>query len=254
MKVRNMKCEVRNCGTRHASGEPSHFALHISSFAFTLMEVLLALAVCAFVLLAINAILFSAMRLRARTTSMLDEAIPLDRALTLLRRDLANAVPPGGTLAGPLQSGGISGGMGIGLTDNSGIQIYTSTGLLTADAPWGDIQKVTYQLQAPANPSAAGKDLVRSVTRNLLSTSTEESDDQWLASGIEALQFHYFDGTSWVDSWDPTTQTNLPRAVRVSVLPSSAATAAKPQPFELIVPLVAESRTNVVVTTGGQNQ
>src|SRR5256885_791687 len=85
----------------------------------------------------------------------------------------------------PLQSGGLSGGMGFGMSDSSGIQIYTTTALLTEDAPWGEIQKVTYQLQASANPSAGGKDLIRSVTRNLLPTMTEESEDQYLASGVE---------------------------------------------------------------------
>jgi type II secretion system protein J len=217
------------------------------------MEVILAIAVCAAVLVAINAILFSALKLRAHTAGALDESLPLERALNLLRRDLKNAVPPSGVLAGPLQSGGISGGMGIGLTDNSGIQIYTTTGLLTADAPWGDIQKVTYQLQSPANTAAVGKDLVRSVTRNLLPTTTEESDDQWVASGIETLQFRYFDGASWVDSWDASTQTNLPIAVRVSIQLASSSGTANPQPLELVVPLVTQMRTNAVVNTGGQN-
>ena len=68
------------------------------------------------VLVAINTILFSSLRLRAHTVEVLDQSLPLERALNLIRRDLKNAVPPSGILAGPMQSGGISGGMGIGLT------------------------------------------------------------------------------------------------------------------------------------------
>jgi type II secretion system protein J len=224
-----------------------------SDRAFTLIEALLAIAVCAVVLVAINAVFFSALRLRAHVNESLDESLPLERAMSLLRRDLKNAVPPGGQLAGPLQSGGISGGMGIGLADNSGIQIYTTTGLLSADAPWGDLQKVTYQLQAPANPSTPGKDLVRSVTRNLLPTTTEASDDEWIASGIDTLQFQYFDGASWTETWDASTQTNLPQAVRVSISLTANAGAPHPQPLELLVPLVIQARTNAIATTGGQN-
>lgn len=252
-----MKMRIANCEMRMSrdAGFTSHFSLRPSPFAFTLMEVLLALSICAMLLVAINAIFFGALHLRARTTAALDESQPLERALNLLRRDLKNAVPPGGLLAGPLQSGGISGGMGIGLTDNSGIQIYTSTGLLTASAPWGDIQKVTYQLQAPANTAAAGKDLVRSVTRNLLSTATEESEDDWLASGIESLQFSYFDGANWTDSWDANSQTNLPAAVRVSIqlAATAGAGAPHPQPLQLLVPIVTQARTNSTVNAGGQN-
>ena len=77
------------------------------------------------------------------------------------RRDLKNAVPPGGVLEGPLLSGSLEGGVDA----NNGIQIYTTTGLITPNSPWGEIQKVTYGLQAPTDSSSTnnGKDLVRVV-------------------------------------------------------------------------------------------
>jgi len=45
----------------------------------------------------------------------------------MIRRDLKNAVAPGFMIAGPLQSGAFQGGVDA----NDGIQIYTTTGLLT---------------------------------------------------------------------------------------------------------------------------
>jgi hypothetical protein len=51
------------------------------------------------------------------------------------------------------------------------IELYTTTGALRADQPWSEIQKVTYELRLPADRSQPGRDLIRSVTRNLLAPS-----------------------------------------------------------------------------------
>src|SRR5438552_3985913 len=157
---------------------PSAFGFRTSSrCAFTLIEMLLALAVSAVILAAIGGVFFSAMRIRERTTAMLDQSAPLQQAITLLRRDLKGAVPPGGVLAGSLQSGVVSGN----LSQNNGIEIYTSTAIINDAAPWGDIQKVSYQLEDPVNGSRSfGKDLIRTVTRNRLSTTAEEAIDHRL--------------------------------------------------------------------------
>src|SRR2546423_5978630 len=82
--------------------------------AFTLIEVLLALSVSAIVLAAIGGVFYSAVRLRERTTAMLDEAAPLYQALTLLRRDLLGTVPPGGILISAFKTGTMDSGMAQG--------------------------------------------------------------------------------------------------------------------------------------------
>jgi type II secretion system protein J len=238
-------------------GFPSAFGFRISDFprpaaqAFTLIEVTLALAVSAIVLAAIGGVFYSAVRLRERTMAMVDEAAPLQQAVGFLRRDLKGAVPPGGVLAGSLQSGVVSGN----LSQNDGIEIYTSTGIISDSGPWGDIQKVTYQLQdSTTGPRGGGRDLIRSVTRNLLSTTAEEATDQWLMGNVQDLQFAYYDGTNWRDSWDSTIGgTNLPTAVRVRLQMAGDPTAGNRNmdPIELIFPLVSQSRTNLVQTTGG---
>ena len=222
------------------------------SQAFTLMEVMLAVAVCAVVLVAINGVFFSALRLRARTSAALDDSASIELALSVMRRDLANAVAPGGVLAGTLQSGVVSGT----LSENNGIELYTSTGLTSEADSFGDIQRVTYQLQPPANPtSARGNDLIRGTTRNLLSVSDEE-EYRWLLGGIEQLEFAYFDGSTWQPSWDSTLgATNLPSAIRVRIhlaSESSASVLARRQPVELVVPLIVQARASSTPTTTGQ--
>jgi hypothetical protein len=182
-----------------------------------------------------------ALKVQQHVNGSVDEALPIERALNLLEKDLKNAVAPGGLLAGPLQSGSADGGVDA----NSGIQIYTTTGLMMPNSPWSEIQKVTYGLQAPTDNSANnGKDLIRTVTRNLLTTGAEDDDEQNLASGIESLTFSYFDGNNWIDSWDDSTETNLPMAVRVNVQMAADQNAARPDPIQLLVPLMVQTHTN----------
>ena len=208
---------------------------------FTLIEVILALGVCALVLVVISSVFAGALRLERSATANLDESLPLERAMGLMRRDLKNAVAPGGMLAGPMQSGSLDGGVDA----NNGIQIYTTTGLMTPNAPWAEIQRVTYGLQPPSDANSSGKDLVRTVSRNLLSTSTLDEEDQFMASGVESLNFSYFDGANWLDTWDDTTETNLPVAVRVSLqLAAKDNTQTPPEPMQLLVPLMVQVHTN----------
>jgi len=217
-----------------------------ASTGFTLIEVLLALMICSVVLVIISSVFASALKLQERASANVDKSLPIERALSVMRKDLKNSVAPGGLLAGPLQSGSAM----AGVDANNGIQIYTTTGLLTPNAPWGEIQKVTYGLQSPSDSSSNGKDLVRTVTRNLLSTSTADEDDQFLAGGVESLNFTYFDGANWLDTWDDTTETNLPLAVRVNLqLAPANSTEARPDPIQLLVPLMVQVHTNELDNT-----
>src|SRR6185437_13509501 len=107
------------------------------------------------------------------------------------------------------------------------------------------VQKVTYELQPPANNLTRGKDLIRSVTRNLLSTVTPQPENQWMMGGIESVAFSCFDGTNWYNTWDSTLTTNVPIAVRVRILPAAGGgSTGAPSPIEFLVPIDSVSRTN----------
>ena len=137
--------------------------------AFTLIEMILAIGVAAIVLVAVNTVLFAALRLRDATSDVVDAAAPLDQTVTFLRRDLECVVTPtNGTtkvLSGDFRVGNVS---SPGVPEPVAIEMFTATGALGANAPWADIQRVTYELKQPTDRSATGQDLVRSVTRNLL--------------------------------------------------------------------------------------
>jgi len=216
---------------------------------FTLIEMLLALAVSAIVLAGIGGVFYSAIRLRERTAALVDESVPVYQSLSFLRRDLQGAVGPGGVLAGDFRSGAVN----SGTLQGYGLQFCTTTGSLKDEVPWGDIQEVTYELRDPTERnSLGGKDLIRSVSRNLLSTTTPDSDDQWLLGNVQSLEFACFDGIDWRDTWDTSLgDTNLPVAVRVRIQLATDSTVdtRNRQPIELVVPLVTQFRTNAVQTT-----
>jgi len=212
--------------------------------AFTLIELILSVGIMAIVMIAINAVFFSAMRLRERTADTVEESLPMQQALAILRRDLQGAMAPSaeGILSGDFKVGGVT---SIGVGQPVDIELYTTTGVLREDEPWGEVQRVAYQLRLTGNRRAPGQDLVRSVTRNLLATMTPQAEDQWMMGGIENIQFSCYDGTTWYDTWDSTTTTNLPKAVRVRILLANpVGGTGAPRPIEMLVPIDSQSRTN----------
>ena len=232
-------------GTRNTEHAPA-------SLAFTLIEVMLALAVSAIVLAAIGGVFYSAMRLRERTSAMLDESAPLHHALTVLRRDLQGALPPGpGTL--PMAGDFISETMGGGVAQNDRLMFSTTTGALSDNLPWGDIQQVSYELKDPAqHGSGTGRDLVRSVIRNVLAPTPPEADEQWLMGNVQSMQFSSYDGANWRDSWDTSMgDTNLPAAIRIRVqlATENMSASANQQPIEMVVPLLTQSHTNTTAVS-----
>jgi len=232
---------------------PSAFDPRDSDRAFTLIEMTLAIGVAAIVLVAVNAVLFAALRLRDATSGVVDAAAPVDQTVTFLRRDLECVVTPtNGTskiLSGDFRVGNVN---SPGVPEPAAIEMFTASGALSANAPWADIQRVTYELKQPADRSAPGQDLVRSVTRNLLTVTTPEVEDQLMMSGVASIKFSCFDGAQWQDAWDTTSlasaNTNLPVAVRVDIQMSHSGNAPT-EPIEIVVPIDSQSRTNRVLTT-----
>ena len=105
----------------------------------------------------------------------------------------------------------------------------------------------------------AGKDLSRSVTRNLLPSLQEQSAQQPLLSGVQTVSFFFYDGTQWRNTWDSTIAdaktglTNtLPQAIKVQLALVSERTGRfAPAPIELVVPVVIQARTNDTTQASG---
>jgi type II secretion system protein J len=250
----NPKSEIRSpkefrSPNSEGNGRTSAGAVRISDLrfapAFTLIELILAIGVMAIALIVINAVFFSALRLREGTTQLVGESLPIERSLATLRRDLQGAMPPSidGIFSGDFKVGNNVTSQGSGRPVD--IEMFTTTGVLRDDEPWSEVQMVTYSLRQPDNRSVPGQDLYRSVTRNLLATMAQQPEDQYMMGGIERLEFSCCDGVNWLDTWDSTVTTNLPTAVRVRILLANTSSGGgTPRPIELVVPLDSQSHTN----------
>lgn len=212
---------------------------------------LLAVAICAIVLVAINGVFATAVRLRDRTSEAIEDSLPVNRALDIMEQDLKGTVGPGGVLAGDFKCGAQAMGATMGLSGeagNAGLDFFTSTGVISARAPWGDLQEVFYELKAPADRDQVGMDLVRCVDRNILATTTQTTPAiQRLMGNVQTVQFDCYDGTQWQTIWDTSAgYTNLPVAVRIRIQLATRRGESAPEPIETIVPLVTQTRTNAV--------
>lgn len=221
--------------------------------AFTLIELLLSIGAAALILGVTQTAFFSALRLRNSVSDAVDNAAPLELALDAIRRDIQCAVPPkaSGVLSGGFRSGSIS---SLGTAQAVGIEIYTTTGVLKAQEPWGDIQRISYGLRNSVDAGNTSQDLYRGVCRNLLSISTPEVEDQLLLRDVSRIDFECFDGTQWTPNWDTTdtssVNTNLPIAVRVRIQLGKPG-AVRADAIEMLVPIDSQSRTNSTSTAGG---
>jgi type II secretory pathway component PulJ len=205
---------------------------------------ILAISIAAIVLAAANAVFFTALHLRNATSDAVDAASPVDQALAILRRDLQCAVTPkpGGLMSGDFKIGNVT---TTGISDPVAAEIYTATGALSDSAPWGDIQRVTYELKT-STTGAAGTDLYRTISRNILATATPDVEDQLMIRGVSSVQFSGYDGAQWNTAWDTTdttsANTNLPVAVRVDI--QLAGGGMDRAPIEILVPIDSQTRTN----------
>jgi hypothetical protein len=221
--------------------------------------VLIAVVAFGIVLAAINAVFYGALRLRNKTTDSLREALPMQQALAIIKRDLANIVVPGGPLSGVLQTT-LTADM---LPGRASPDFYTSTGFIDETSPWAEVQKVCYLL-ADSKDRTTGQDLIRAVTRNLLPAMVvDQPPQQWLMNGVQSLKFFYYDGTQWRDSWDSTTAStttgltnDVPQAIKVQIQRASN-DSGRPRslsaPVEMVVPIVVQGRSNQTAqASGGQ--
>lgn len=227
----------------------------VAAHAFTLIEVLIAVAVASILLIAVNTVFYGAVRLREKTTKAVEQSLPLEQAIAFLRRDLRALAVPGGTFGGSLQTTASSSSL-MGATAVSP-SFYTTSALIDDALPWGNIQRVAYYLRPSTNAvEGGGFDLVRAVTRNLLAPTQEEVLEQWLMGGVTAMQFQYFNGTDWKTDWDSTTETPpLPKAVKVLlslVEPDASLRAARSRtPMQFVFPVSSQGSTNQTQSTTG---
>ena len=232
---------------------------------FTLVELLIATLCFALIVAVMNTTFYAALRLRSKTTKSVEKLIPLNQALATLKRDLRGILPTN-ALAGPIMAMA----PGTGPFGAGYLEFYTTSGIVTEDQYWSEVQKVAYYLAKPEfDEDSRSMDLVRAVTRNLLPLTIAETVETRLLSGLESVEFCLYDGNQWQTYWSTnsimgtnttdTTASTAPLAVRCSLRFAAEEPSRKVRdPIEVVVPLVVQSRTNLTAAassaSGGGGQ
>ncbi len=217
--------------------------------AFTLIELLMALAACAVILAAIYGVFSRAVHLRDNATRRTREVRVRAHAANMLRNDLRNALVSGGTIAATLEGSQESHGGGF-----PGYLKFTATTAKDMDDELGgDVQEIEYYItrDSLASDQKAGV-LVRTINRDLLNTVKQAATEERVLAGVETMDVSFYSSTEWKTSWEVTTDSKtLPEAVRVLIQPVADADGRKPAPIEVLVPWVTQSAIPTTTTTGG---
>ena len=180
-----------------------------------MLEVLAGTSIMLVLIASLYSVFRGALRLREQTFTNIEAGLPRSYIMGIIKEDIAHISASNGLLAGAL----------IGETEESGesrmdkVEFFTATGVITDDEPWGDLLKVEYYLIDPETDNETdGKNFVRAISRNLLTTVVEEPEEQRLLNNVASLKITYFDGEYWQDSWDSTTMGNEnPVAMKIRI-------------------------------------
>ncbi len=179
---------------------------------FTLLELLVAMAIMALIGLLSWQVLSTVVRARERSADHLEQIDHLQRALVLMRQDLEQAVQrpvsdAQGTPLSPLLSIAATAGQGVGLE-------WTRAGWLNPmQEPRSDLLRVRYEM--------VGDELHRYSWVYLDQAPGSQPEDLVLLRHVSKLQIHYLDASDqWQTSWPepaaiqkPPFQQPLPSAI-----------------------------------------
>lgn len=212
------------------------------TFGFTLIELSLALAAGAVILLAIYGVFSRIVHLRDSVTEHTREIRVRTHVANVIRNDLRGARYSGGTLAASLvggaqaQSGGFPGYLRFTTTTARDVDHGD-------DVPSADIQEVEYYVTADPGATTGPKSgqFVRTVSGDLLAPTRQTPPEEPLLAGIESMEVTFFDGNTWQTSWDVSQDPTLPQAVRVRLQPvGEGGNGRKPPAIEVLVPWVTQ--------------
>ena len=189
--------------------------------AFTLLELLLAVAISAVVAAVLYASMAVAFRTREVAMSDVELSAAGHAAIASMRSDLTGVLPPTGLLAGEF----------VGEDEVAGsdhadrLTFVTTNTMWSIQDPIGELTRVEIYLDPPDTATSFDTDtppqggrLIRATTVNLLATTTPTATVQTLADHVLAFNVTYFDGESWLDEWRSADEDNaLPVAVTLTL-------------------------------------
>ena len=198
---------------------------------FTLLEVLMAVAILSMVLLMVHMTLFSTIAARERLESAVSPVASAQALTALLREELRGTVG-----AGPAAEAFVGAAPGAG---GALLSFVTAADPLQTSA---GLVEVAYRLQ-PSEGNAAALEVQRAQSPWQPETEPVRRYETILR-GVQGLEFQYYNGIEWRRAW-PSAHAAPPLAVRAAVAFPSGKTAPERYETTLWVPsgAVAEGAT-----------
>ena len=210
---------------------------HRRNAGFTLLELTIAIAMMAIVMISLYAAMTAAFRARKAARAQVDGVASAMIALDVIGQDLQSVLPPsptpaddaatpaagdeGGPMVGPFV-GTVAGGptgpaasvnfFALGRDDTAAAS--TDDAADAIDPTSNGVRQIELALDTDATPPR----LVRRIRRNLLSDGALDVQDEPLLSGVRAFGLRYYDGAAWQEQWDSAQQGDvLPYAVEITL-------------------------------------
>jgi type II secretion system protein J len=202
---------------------------------FTLIEILVATAAVAILLVALYGVFSQGTRLRDESTRRVQESHLRSRAAELLRDDLRHAMVTGSRLAATLTASTRAPASRF----PGYLRFTTATGPTATNAFYGDLQEVAYFIaDDPLSTNHNAGVLIRTLDRNLLAPVRQVTHEERLLHGVTAIEIEFYDGANWVTSWDYIdVDSPLPVAVGVRIRQvASHPSYSEPPPIEILQP------------------
>ena len=181
--------------------------------AFTLLEMIVAMALMSVIAGSLYASLHIGFRARESAAAALEPVRMAELGIELLRKDMESALPPTGILAGEFVGHDAKDDVG---RDADTLLFHSSANVPELSERACDIRRIELALASVSDGTERA--LIRGITTNLLATETVEPEEEVLCRAVLAFNLRYFDGSDWLDSWDSTTQGDvLPVAIEVTL-------------------------------------
>ncbi|MCL2639793.1 MAG: hypothetical protein FWD53_03015 [Phycisphaerales bacterium] len=217
VRMTNVRNNVPSERFGHLSIRHSSFVIRHSR-AFTLLELVLALAISVGVTVILGSSLYTAFRTKGIIEQSVDAIRASGTAVDILAREIPLALPPtpNNDESDQLQSVAL---IGPFQGDEQSLSFFISGNEPKADLQ-GDIREVVYMLVPNANApvTSALQLLIRRVQTNLLHENPDIPADEIIAKDVLNFTLKYYDGSEWYETWDSEEQENrLPMAVEFTL-------------------------------------
>ncbi len=228
---------------------------HHRQTGFTLLEVLIALALSAVLLQALYTAMSIAFRARQSMLRQTDLPRQTTLVLNLIEQELQGALPPTGVLAGPFVGS---------VTEDGAVDTlsFSAAGLLklsTEEDASRDpgIHQVQLALSGATAPSTITLTIDRAPLNEDRSADEDadlsaQAESETLATRVQTLTLRYYDGADWQTEWDSSAQDDLlPLAVEVTLELRDPNDAQRTCRMVRVVPLTAGRVSGSGLTGGG---